>query len=90
MLNSPWLSNLRGGVTFSYADNRVEEKKNQSASSVQPALHTTEEGYFVASKYEKDPSSPIILLPTGYWYVTSFNDSRPINYTRLPESTLEP
>lgn len=27
MLNSPWLSNLRGGVTFSYADNRVEEKK---------------------------------------------------------------
>ena len=81
MLNSPWLSNLRGGVTFSYADNRVEEKKNQSASSVQPALHTTEEGYFVASKYEEDPSSPIILLPTGYWYVTSFNDSRPINYT---------
>ena len=24
LLNSPWLSNLRGGVTFSYADNRVE------------------------------------------------------------------
>lgn len=68
-------------MTFSYADNRVEEKKNQSASSVQPALHTTKEGYFVASKYEEDPSSPIILLPTGYWYVTSFNDSRPINYT---------
>lgn len=81
MLNSPWLSNLRGGVTFSYADKRVEEKKNQSASSVQPALHTTEEGYFVASKFEEDSSSPIILLPTGYWYVTSFNDSRPINYT---------
>lgn len=35
----------------------------------------------MASKYEEDPSSPIILLPTGYWYVTSFNDSRPINYT---------
>ena len=81
MLNSPWLSNLRGGVTFSYADKRVEEKKNQSASSVQPALHTTEEGYFVASKYEENSSSPIILLPTGYWYVTSFNDSQPINYT---------
>ena len=55
MLNSPWLSNLRGGVTISYADNRVEEKKNQSASSVQPALHTTEEGYFVASNLKRIP-----------------------------------
>lgn len=81
MINSNWLSNLRWGMTFSYSDKMSEVKTNQSASSAMPALHTTEEGYFVASRYEDNPSSPIILLPTGYWYVTTYNDNRPINYS---------
>lgn len=79
--NSPWLSDLRWGATFSYADNQREEKLNQSASSRLPAIHTTDNGYFVASKYEDNPDAPIVLLPTGYWYVTSFNDSKPLNYS---------
>lgn len=81
MINSNWLSNLRWGMTFSYSDKMSEVKANKSASSAMPALHTTEDGYFVASKYEENPTSPIILLPTGYWYVTTYNDSRPINYS---------
>ena len=81
MINSPWLSNLRWGATFSYSDKMTEMKENKSSSSSQPALHTTEEGYFVASRFEDNASSDIILLPTGYWYLTSFNDSRPINYS---------
>lgn len=81
MINSKWLSNLRWGITFSYSDKKSEVKTNKSASSAMPALHTIEEGYFVASKYEDNPSSPIILLPTGYWYVTTYTDNRPINYS---------
>ena len=80
MVNSNWLSNLRWGATLAYSDKRVEMKSNKSASSAMPALHTTEEGYFVAAKYEEDPSASILLQPTGYWYVTSRNDNRPLNY----------
>lgn len=81
MVNSKWLSNLRWGATLAYSDKRIEMKSNKSASSAMPALHTTEEGYFVATKYEDNPSAPIILQPTGYWYVTLRNDNRPMNYT---------
>lgn len=81
MINSNRLSNLRWGMNFSYSDKRSEVKTNKSAASAMPALHTTEEGYFVASRYEDNPSSPIILLPVGYWYVTTYNDNRPINYS---------
>lgn len=81
MINSNRLSNLRWGMSFSYSDKTSEVKANKSASSAMPALHTTEEGYFVASRYEDNPSSPIILLPVGYWYVTTYNDNRPINYS---------
>ena len=81
MINSNRLSNLRWGMSFSYSDKTSEVKANKSASSAMPALHTTEEGYFVASKYEDNPSSPIILLPVRYWYVTTYNDNRPINYS---------
>ena len=79
--NSLWLSDLRWGATFSYADNQSEQRLNKSASTMESAIHTTENGYFVASKYEDNPSSPIILLPTGYWYVSAFNDSKPLNYS---------
>ena len=79
--HSKWLSDLRWGGTFSYADNQIEERLDQSASSMLPAIHTMQNGYFVASKYEDNPDAPIILLPTGYWNVSSFNDSKPINYS---------
>ena len=79
--NSPWLSDLRWGATFSYADNLREEKQNKSSSSMLPAIHTQENGYFVASRYEDNPDAPILLQPTGYWYVTQYDDSRPLNYS---------
>ena len=79
--NSPWLSDLRWGATLAYSDNRTEERLNRSSSSMEPAIHTVENGYFVASRYEDNPSSPILLLPTGYWYVTNFDDNKPINYS---------
>ena len=79
--NSKWLSDLRWGANVSYADNQREERMDQSASSMLPAIHTTENGYFVASKYEDNPLGSIILLPTGYWNVSSYNDSKPVHYS---------
>lgn len=79
--NSPWLSDLRWGATFSYADRRTEEKINKSSSSMLPAIHTIENGYFVASKYDDNPDAPVILLPTGYWYVTNYDENIPLNYS---------
>lgn len=35
----------------------------------------------MAAQYADNPDAPILLLPTGYWYVISFTDSRPVNYT---------
>lgn len=81
LIHSAWLSNLQWGLTFAYSDKQSEVKANKSSSSALPALHTTEEGYFVASKYEENPSSPILLLPTGYWYVTTYTDNRPVSYS---------
>lgn len=80
MVNSPWLSNLNVGLSFAYSDNLYEAKTNSSAAATLPALHTTEEGYFVASKYEDNPSASIILLPTGYWYTTQYEDNKPLCY----------
>ena len=79
--NSPWLSDLRWGATLSYSDNRTEQRQSKSSSSMEPAIHTMENGYFVASRYEDNPSAPILLLPTGYWYVTNFDDNKPLKYS---------
>lgn len=79
--NSPWLSDLQWGATFSYANNRSEQRLNKSSSAMEPSIHAMQNGYFVASRYDENPLSPIILLPTGYWYITNFDDDVPLNYT---------
>ena len=40
-------------------------------------LHGQQEGYFMAADYNTNPYAEIILGPTGYWYVKSYNDSNP-------------
>ena len=80
LVNSPWLSSLNAGVSVSYSDTRTEGKLAQSAASAQPAIHATEDGYFVGEKYETNPDAPIVLLPVGYYYYTDIIDSRPLGY----------
>lgn len=80
-VNSVFLSNIKLGADFSFANRISEAKSNKSSSSVYPAIHTLSDGYFVASKYNNDDKTPIILLQPGYWYTTSFLDDKPINYS---------
>lgn len=72
-----WLSSLSVHADFSLADKRRTTQSNDNSSSAQPQIHALEEGYFIATEYDENPAAPIILGPTGYWYVKSFRDNRP-------------
>lgn len=69
LLSKPWITNVQLQASFSYQDRLQESYSHTSSASTQPYLHTTEEGYFIAD-----------LGPTGYWYVRSYNDSKPMSW----------
>lgn len=86
-LQIDWLCNSkRSGVfnvalqaAFSTADRRSENHTNTSSSSTQAYLHTMTNGYAIAKDYADGMGAgDIILGPTGYWYVRSFNDQKPV------------
>lgn len=81
LLNRPWLTNVSLRCALSVADKRREDYANRNSSSTQPYIHSTEEGYFIAQDYDTDPTAPIILSPTGYWYVRQYHDSKPMNWS---------
>ena len=80
LLNRKWLTSVVLKSSLSYADQLYENYSHTSSATTLPYIHTMKEGYFVAYDYDKHPSADIILGPTGYWYVRSFNDSRPLSY----------
>jgi hypothetical protein len=75
-----WLTNLEGQFSINYADERREARTNKSNSASIAAAHGTEEGYFVATRYDTDPAAAVILIPPGYWYQTAITDSRPVTF----------
>ena len=81
LLDKSWISNLTLQTSVSYGDKLNETKTNKSSASTQPYIHTTEAGYHIAELYEANPNANIILGPTGYWYVRSFTDSKPLSYS---------
>jgi hypothetical protein len=81
LLNKSWITNLEFLGSVNYSDKLLKENVNRNSSSSQAAIHTTEEGYFIATPYEENPNAPIILLPSGYWYELSYTDNKPINYS---------
>ena len=70
LLNKPWITNLQLQASFSYQDRRQEHYSHASSASTQPYIHAREEGYHIAD-----------LGPTGYWYVLSFHDSKPMAWS---------
>ena len=73
------LSNLSLQADFSLADKRRVTNTNANSSSSQAQIHAQEAGYYIATDYAQDPHAPIILSPTGYWYVKSINDNKPVS-----------
>ena len=81
LLDKPWISNLTLQASVSYSDKMNETNSNKSSASTQPYIHATEAGYHIGELYEENPDADIILGPTGYWYVRSFTDSKPLAYS---------
>lgn len=81
LLDRSWISNLSVQATASYSDKKQETKSNKNSASTQPYIHTTEQGYFIGELYEDNPNANIILGPTGYWYVRSYTESKPITWS---------
>ena len=81
LVNKPWLTNLSLKGAFSFADRRSENYYHANSASTQPYIHATEEGYHMAQDYDQQPQADIILGPTGYWYVHSYQDSKPTNWS---------
>ncbi len=88
LLNKPWLTNLTLKGSVSYADKKTEDYYNTSSATTQPYIHTMQNGYFIAEEHSVNPNANILLSPTGYWYVTRYNDSKPFNYTALLKADL--
>ena len=85
LLNKPWITNLwlRGAISFS--DRKSEDYRNENSAATKSYIHTTEEGYFMAEDYAKataggNSNPAVILSPTGYWYVRSYHDSKPLSW----------
>ena len=91
LLNKRWLTNLRLRGSLSYADQLSESYTHTTSASTQPYIHVLTDGYHIARQYDDDPQADIILGPTGAWneehygsknwYVHSFNDSKPLNWS---------
>ncbi|WP_421919429.1 TonB-dependent receptor [Marinifilum sp.] len=79
-LNKKWINNLWFSTSVNYSDKFEEERDNKSAAGTSAANHATETGYFMATDYDENPSAPIKLLPTGYWYETRYHDSKQIAF----------
>ncbi len=81
LLNKSWITNVSLMASVVYSDKLSKVKSNENSASTRPYIHTTEEGYFVASKYDDNPNANIILSPTGYWFRMNYTDSKPIDYS---------
>ena len=81
LLGKSWITNVSLKGSFSYQDKRSEVYEKTSSATTLPYIHTREEGYFVATDYDENPRANIILGPTGYWYVRTFGDQKPMNWS---------
>lgn len=80
LLNKSWITNMSLSASMSYSDKLSKVNTNKSSASTQPLIHSTQEGYFIATNFDENPNAEIILSPTGYWYQLAYTDNKPINY----------
>lgn len=67
-LNRKWITNLDLDASLNYADNLARTHAYNSSATVSPAVHSMQEGYYLAD-----------LLPTTY-FATRYVDSKQLDY----------
>lgn len=75
----PGITSLELWGGGSYANKKTSAKSYTSSASSQAQIHATEQGYFVGTEYDENPSAPILLSPIGYWHRQSYTDNRPVD-----------
>lgn len=78
LLNQPWITDLSLSAGVNYIDEFSTAYYNTNSASTQPYIHSMAEGYAIAQDYDLNPEAPIVLGPTGYWYVKQHLDSKPL------------
>lgn len=67
-LNRKWITNLDFDASLNYTDNLARTHAYSSSATVSPAVHSMQEGYYLAD-----------LLPTTY-FATRYVDSKQLDY----------
>ena len=80
MINKPWITEVEFSTSASFSDKERRDNEHKSSSSATAAIHSKEEGYYVAERYEDNPNATVMLIPQGYWYELRVNDSKPRDY----------
>ena len=80
LFNLDWLTTLNISGSINYSDKIKETNTNKSSSSSISAIHSKEEGYFIAQDYNTNPNADIVLIEPGYWYQLSYYDNKPVYY----------
>ena len=75
LLDKRWITNIDFSASLNYEDDLSEVRKYNSATSPAPAVHSTEEGYFVAQ-----------MLPTTY-FSKQLVDSKELDYAANLKAT---
>lgn len=71
LLNKPWITNLRFAASVNFHDSRSHAHDYNSYSSEQPAVHATQEGYFLAGRLPLDYFSDRIVDSKELAYAAS-------------------
>lgn len=80
LINQPWITHLELSGSVNYSDKLHQVNDNKNSVSSQAAIHGTEAGYFLSTRYEDNPEAPIVQGPSGYWYELQFTDNKPLSY----------
>ena len=80
LLNKSWITNVSLFGSLSLANKTTKNYTHDSSAATRAYIHTKEEGYFITTPFDDDPSAPIVLGPTGEWHYTQYVDSKPLDY----------
>ncbi len=87
-LNLPWITNLSISSAYIYSNKDYTQKINKSSSASSTSLHGKDEGYFVATQYDKNPEAHALIVPPGYWYEILYEDNQPLDLSMHIKASL--
>ena len=79
LLSLPWITNVELNASAVYSDKLERENSNYHRSATTVALHTTEQGYYIAAPYTEGGDASAVMLEKGYFYNIMAIDDRPLN-----------